>query len=146
MDILQFKKITPADNEYAVVFELRENILRRPIGLSLHDEDLSNEINDHILIAEANNEIIACLILSPKPGNTVQLRQMAVAEDWQGKNIGKQLVAYAEQFAWDNGYNRIILHARIVAQGFYEKMGYLPVGDIFTEVGIPHIEMEKRKA
>lgn len=146
MDILQFKKITPADKEYAVVFELRENILRKPIGLSLHDEDLSNEINDHILIAEVGKEIIACLILSPKPGNTVQLRQMAVAEAWQGKNIGKQLVAYAEQFAWDNGYYRIILHARIVAQGFYEKLGYHPVGEIFTEVGIPHIEMEKRKA
>jgi len=145
MDNIQFKKITTTDAEYAVVFELRENILRQPIGLSLHDEDLSNEINDHILVGESDKEIVACLILTPKPGNTVQLRQMAVAEHWQGKNIGRQLVAYAEQFARDNGYERIILHARIVAQGFYEKLGYQPVGSIFTEVGIPHIEMEKRK-
>ncbi|MCB0695789.1 MAG: GNAT family N-acetyltransferase [Chitinophagaceae bacterium] len=141
---LNFKKITPADKEYADVFELREEILRKPIGLSLHDEDLSDEVNDHILIAEDNDEIIACLILSPRPGNTVQLRQMAVAVKHQGRSIGKQLVNYAEQFAREHGYERIMLHARMVAKGFYERLGYLQTGDEFTEVGIPHIQMEKR--
>lgn len=140
---LVFKRITPQETAYAEVFNLREALLRQPIGLSLHDEDLSNEVNDLILVAEHNNQIIACLILTPLPDNTVQLRQMAVAAAWQGKNIGKLLVGYAEQFAREQGYEHIILHARIVARGFYEKLGYAPVGDIFTEVGIPHILMEK---
>ena len=30
------------------------------------------------------------------------------------------------------------------AVGFYEKMGYVAKGDEFTEVSIPHYEMEKR--
>jgi len=145
MGSLSFKSITPQDREYAPVFELREEILRKPIGLSLHDEDLSNEVNDHILIAEDETGVIACLILTPLPEQTVQLRQMAVAANQQGKNIGTQLVRYAEQFAWNNGYKRIMLHARIVAKGFYEKLNYTQVGDEFTEVGIPHIEMEKLK-
>lgn len=144
MDQLVFKKITPQDAEYADVFELREAILRKPIGLSLHDEDLSNEVNDHILTANNQQELAGCLILTPKGNGIVQLRQMAVAASQQGNNIGRQLVQYAEQFARDNGYTHLMLHARITAQGFYDKLGYTARGEVFTEVGIPHIEMEKQ--
>lgn len=145
MSSLNFKCINPTDKEYAAVFELREELLRKPIGLSLHNEDLSDEVNDHILIATQDEELVACLILTPKPDKTVQLRQMAVSKDLHGKNIGRQLVAYAEQFAREHGYERVVLHARVVAQGFYAKLGYTQTSDIFTEVGIPHVVMEKLK-
>ena len=36
------------------------------------------------------------------------------------------------------------MHARMTAVGFYAKLGYTRVGDGFTEVGIPHVKMEKR--
>lgn len=145
MESIVFKTITPQDEDYKAVFDLREEVLRKPLGLSLRNEDLSNEVNDHILTASINNTLAACLILSPKSNGIVQLRQMAVAPEWQGNNIGKQLVQYAEQFTWQHGYKNIVLHARISAQGFYHKLGYAAVGDVFTEVGIPHIEMEKHK-
>ncbi len=35
------------------------------------------------------------------------------------------------------------MHARLYARGFYERLGYRAASDIFTEVTIPHIEMEK---
>lgn len=145
MPMLRFRTITPHDKEYADVFALREEILRRPLGLSLHDEDLSNEVNEYILVAEDNNVIVACLILTPRNEQMVQLRQMAVVESMQGKNIGSHLVGYAEQFARDKGYTHIMLHARMVAKGFYEKLGYIQQGGIFTEVSIPHVEMVKNK-
>ncbi|HEY9176723.1 MAG TPA: GNAT family N-acetyltransferase [Flavipsychrobacter sp.] len=143
--MLSFKTITPADREYTDVFNLREEILRKPLGLSLHNEDLGNEVNDYILVAEADDTIVACLILTPHHEQMVQLRQMAVAENMQGKNIGRQLVEYAEQFAWGKGYIQVMLHARMVAKGFYEKLGYRQQGGIFTEVNIPHVEMVKDK-
>ncbi len=143
--MISFRAITPHDKEYEAVFALREEILRKPLGLSLHDEDLGNEVNEYILVAEDNNVIVACLILTPHNEEMVQLRQMAVAEHKQGKNIGRQLVGYAEQFAWGKGYQQIILHARMVAKGFYEKLGYTQQGGIFTEVNIPHVEMVKNK-
>lgn len=143
--MLRFRTITPHDNEYRDVFDLREEILRKPLGLSLHNEDLSNEVSEHILVAEEEGNIVACLILTPGDGNMLQLRQMAVAEAWQGQHIGRQLVEYAEQFAWNKGYVQIMLHARMVAKGFYEKLGYVQQGGIFTEVNIPHIEMIKNK-
>lgn len=140
-----FKEISTTDDLYPQVFNLREKILRKPIGLSLHDEDLSNEVNDHILVAEKNNEIVACLILTPKNENSIQLRQMAVSALLQKQNVGRELVNYAEQFSWEHGYKKVILHARMVAKGFYEKLNYKQTSDVFTEVGIPHVVMEKTK-
>ena len=146
MQSLKFKRILTTDKEYEQVFELREELLRKPIGMSLHDEDLSNEVNDHILGVFDNDTLVACLILTPKDEHTVQLRQMAVASAVQGKQIGRQLVDFAEVYAVENGYNRIVLHARMIAKGFYEKLVYKQTGDVFTEVGIPHVVMEKQLA
>ena len=37
---------------------------------------------------------------------------------------------------------KILLHSQIPAAGFYEKLGFIPIGEEFTEAGIPHITME----
>jgi GNAT superfamily N-acetyltransferase len=68
---------------------------------------------------------------------------MAVYEEWQGQGIGKILVDAAEAYAKEKGYVSIILHARKVAEGFYKKLGYYTTSSEFTEVGIPHVVMEK---
>ncbi len=44
--------------------------------------------------------------------------------------------------ARDQGFRKAILHAQLHAEGFYLKCGYLPVGQVFEEAGIPHRLME----
>ena len=51
---------------------------------------------------------------------------------------------YSETLARDDGYRRMILHARETAVAFYENLGYARVGDRFVEVTIYHWAMEKR--
>jgi predicted GNAT family N-acyltransferase len=47
------------------------------------------------------------------------------------------LVDIAEQ----QGAHEVVLHAQCSAQGFYERLGFVPRGELFEEVGIPHVEM-----
>jgi predicted GNAT family N-acyltransferase len=143
--LISIKQIKPTDAEYGQVWQLREDLLRKPIGLSLKDEDLGGEVNEVILAAFDGDDIAACLILQPQDDITIKLRQMAVAERWQGKGIGKLLVERAEEIAWDKGFEQIILHARKTATGFYERVGYRFCSNEFEEVGIPHFAMEKQK-
>ena len=42
-----------------------------------------------------------------------------------------------------DGVSPFLLHARENATGFYEKCGYEVVGGILTEVGGPHLRMDK---
>lgn len=141
MRILQ---VNITDEIYKQVYDLRETVLRQPIGLSLKDEDLSGDKLDTILAAEEGGNIIGCVMLHPTDkSDSIKLRQMAVYDHWQGKGIGKQLVLAAEKWVVDNKIAKIVLHARTTATGFYEGLGYVVKTGIFTEVGIPHVVMEK---
>ena len=126
-----------------MVWDLREEILRKPLGMSLKNEDLSWDHQDNIFIAEESGRVIGCLMLHDAGENKMKLRQMAVYDQWQGKGIGRALVMKAEDFLLKKGYDRIVLHARKGALGFYKSMGYVVRGDEFEEVGIPHFAMEK---
>jgi ribosomal protein S18 acetylase RimI-like enzyme len=75
--------------------------------------------------------------------NSVRLRQMAVLNNLQGKGIGRALMQFAENIARDRGFQKITMHARKTAVGFYEKLGYRISGQEFEEVTIPHYVMEK---
>jgi predicted GNAT family N-acyltransferase len=144
MDNITIRQIHVADSDYYKVYDLREEILRKPIGLSLKDEDLSGDALDIILVAEEKEEILGCVMLHPtNDTDTYKLRQMAVLDGLQGKGIGKALVNAAEQSLRDRGINKIILHARETATKFYQKLGYVTTSGLFIEVGIPHVVMEK---
>ncbi len=143
MNGITISYINSLSPKYQQVWELRDEVLRKPLGMSLKNEDLSNDHLDIIFIAEQNDRVVACLMLHRIATDVFKLRQMAVANELQGKGIGKMLVAAAEVFAAQNRYNKIVLHARKVAMGFYHALGYAQVGHEFSEVGIPHYAMEK---
>ncbi|MBA3829671.1 MAG: GNAT family N-acetyltransferase [Taibaiella sp.] len=129
--------------DYYKVWQVREDVLRIPIGLSLKDEDLSDDAEDITLAVKDGEEVIGCVMLKPKDSSTIKLRQMAIVPSWQGKGIGRQLISEAERIASAKGFGKIILHARITAVNFYSKEAYMITGKQFTEVGIPHIAMYK---
>jgi predicted GNAT family N-acyltransferase len=143
MENITISQITAGDARYQDVWELRETILRKPLGMSLKNEDLSADAKDVILAAMENNAVIGCLMLADIEGKKLKLRQMAVYENWQGKGVGRKLVRAAEQYAATKGYEKIVLHARKVALGFYENLEYTITSGEFAEVGIPHFVMEK---
>lgn len=145
MDQVTIREITADSPEYEQVFQLREDILRAPLGLSLKDEDLSGERNEMILAALRNEQVIGCVMLQPVNDMTVRFRQMAIATEEQHKGIGGMLLEEAEKTAWKAGFERIVLHARKTALSFYEEAGYTVEGEEFEEVGIPHFFMEKHK-
>lgn len=125
------------------MLKLREEILRKPLGLQFSDDDLQKE-KDHMHMAAYEDErMLGCCMLVEEDPETVRLRQMAVVNDVQGKGIGRALMQFAENLARDRGYKKITMHARKNAIGFYEKMGYKKKGEEFKEITIPHFVMEK---
>lgn len=144
---ISIRAVTINDKDvYDKVFVLREEILRKPIGLSLKNEDLSADNDDTIVIAEKGEDVIGCLMIHPTDDvGMMKLRQMAVAANEQGTGIGRMLMKAAEDIIWANNCRKIVLHARVTAEEFYRRLNYKTTGDVFTEVGIPHVVMEKDK-
>ena len=73
----------------------------------------------------------------------VTLQRMAVLDDYQGQGLGSILLKEAEDFAQEQGFKSISLHAQLGALKFYLNNGYQEVDQIFEEAGIQHITVEK---
>jgi len=129
--------------EYQQMVRLRNDMLRKPLGLQFDKDELEREKDDILMAAFEDDRILGCCLLTKVDEKTVRLRQMAVPNNLQGKGIGRALMIFAENIARDMGYKTLIMHARKTAIGFYEKLGYSPKGLEFVEVTIPHFVMEK---
>jgi predicted GNAT family N-acyltransferase len=140
---MALKIIDHGTAEYNKMVKLRNDILRKPLGLHFNDEELQKEKHNLLIGSFEDGEITGCCMLVEEDPQTVRLRQMAVLNPLQGKGMGRVLMQFAENLARDRGYKKITMHARKNAVGFYEKMGYKRSGDEFMEITIPHYVMEK---
>jgi len=141
---MALKIIDHGTKEYQQMVKLRDDMLRKPLGLSFSSEELEEEKDNLLIGAFEDGNILGCAMLVQEKSDVVKLRQMAVLNYVQGKGIGRALMQFAENLARDHGYKILTMHARKNAVGFYEKMGYRVIGDEFQEVSIPHYEMQKR--
>jgi predicted GNAT family N-acyltransferase len=139
----ELRLIDTSFNYYNQVVMLRNEVLRKPLGLSISQEDIEDDKNQYIIISLDNEEVVGCLFVKIGSTEKVKFRQMAIAENNQHKGIGRSIISFAENFCQANKYKIIELHARKTALDFYLKQGYEPVGVEFEEVGIPHIKMMK---
>src|SRR5258708_13433424 len=130
--------------EYQQMVNLRNEILRKPLGLALLADELEKAQDDVLMGAfEDDDRLLGCCLLTRMDPTTIRLRQMAVPNSMQGKGIGRALMIFAENIARDLGYKKLTMHARKTALVFYQKLGYQVTANEFQEVTIPHYLIEK---
>jgi predicted GNAT family N-acyltransferase len=118
--------------------------LRRPIGLSLFEEDLAQEqSHDHFGLFADSGSFVACVIAIRLSATEAKIRQMAVSPAYQRQGHGTRIICQLEDRLAASGIHRVSMHARVSAVEFYRSLGYSVTGTEFSEVGIPHVEMEK---
>ncbi|CEK20076.1 acetyltransferase [Chthonomonas calidirosea] len=140
---LQIKHVPYNSPDYWQMVALRRAILRAPLGLDFTPEQLAIEGEDYHIGAWVGEDLIGCLVLEPLANDILKMRQVAVRPEWQGQGVGTALVRYAETFALQLGYRKLVLHARETAVSFYLRLGYTVEGEPFEEVTIPHRLMYK---
>jgi N-acetylglutamate synthase-like GNAT family acetyltransferase len=141
---MALKQIDYGSPDYEKMLRLRNDLLRKPLGLSFDPKELEKEKDDVLIGAFEDDRMLGCCLLTRIDSKTMRLRQMAVPNNLQGKGIGRALMIFAENIARDMGFQVLMMHARVTAIGFYEKLGYVKNDGQFIEITIPHVIMEKR--
>ena len=142
---LSFREIEFDSADFKKECELRNEVLRLPLGLNLYDEDLAQEKDQlHFGLFDQDHHLIACVIAVCYSPTEAKIRQMAVKAEHAGQGNGQRILQSLEEYLADRGITRVFMHARMSAVGFYEKLGYARINHEFAEVGIPHIRMEKQ--
>ena len=124
-------------------YPIRHQELRQgfPIETCHFDKD---DNSDTFHLGAFENEKLVGVVTLVKSEKGYQLRGMAVLGSEQGKGIGALLVQKAEEILRGKQVSYLWMNARIKAVPFYEKLGYITLGDVFEiqTVG-EHIIMEK---
>jgi len=116
--------------------EIKARELRRsesiPYDLLLLADETTAAIDKYIhdgdiYVVEVENKIIGVYVLYPLNTETVELKNIAVAEAHQNRGIGKLMLADAEMRAKERGFREIIVGTPDIATkqlNFYQKAGF----------------------
>ena len=75
-------------------------------------------------------------------GETGRIGRVCVLPEMRGTGLGADLVRTAlEVLRTRPGIRRAKLSAQVRAMGFYEKLGFAAIGDVYDDGGVPHCDM-----
>jgi len=138
-----YRQISTHDREYSQEKELRNRVLRTPLGLHLSEQDVRGEDEQvHLVAMDDRGRVIGCVLVAFSE-SVAKVRQLAIDDDYRGQGIGTGLMKRAELAVLARNVRRVTLHGRLTARGFFEKQGYTAISEVFPEVTIPHITMQK---
>ncbi len=136
---MEFKVLTDT-NEQIKKLRYDTFVVERGVPEELEFDGRDSEFL-HFTLWE-NEKIIACLRANEN-GDLLHMGRFAVAKEHRKKGYGSILMERLTEYARENGYRGIELSAVETAVGFYEKQGFLKIGDFYLETGVPHIYMKK---
>ncbi|WP_064093191.1 GNAT family N-acetyltransferase [Rossellomorea aquimaris] len=80
-----------------------------------------------------------------KVENTYRLRGMATDSKHRGQGIGTAVIHFSEEYLKRKGVKSWWCNARTTASPYYEKLGLIQIGEVFTILSIgPHVMMYKK--
>lgn len=148
-------KVVPVKNQgdFAAAVAIREIVFIEeqsvPVELERDDEDPTAF---HVIAFDRGHAIATGRLLelaTPPEGETGrwgQIGRMAVLAAHRKRGLGHRVLAALEGEARRRGDLGVMVHSQVHARGFYEREGYVALGPVFVEAGMPHVEMRKRFA
>ena len=97
----------------------------------------------HVFCEDERGVVQAYLRLYREPGDeAVHMGRVLTRE--HGRGLGRELVNEGLRVARGQmGAGRVELHSQQYCIGFYEKLGFRVVSQVFIEADIPHVKMVK---
>ncbi|KAF8970029.1 hypothetical protein BGZ46_010580 [Entomortierella lignicola] len=135
---------TPED--LAKCHEVRMKVFTHEQG---YDADIEiDEIDSKCLhwlaVDQADQGVGTARLYSYSP-TVGKVGRVAVLLSTRGSGLGRLLMESLEKYAIENGkFEKLVLSSQVPRKGFYEKVGFVPQGEIYLEEGQPHIHMEKK--
>lgn len=142
MNSLALKIVTYAD-ECTAIQRVRTEVFQVEQGVSPELEfDGLDETSTHLL-AYWENEAVGTARIRQITPELAKIERVAVLSTHRGRRIGNALMEEAIAYLMSQGIATVKLSSQLHAQAFYEKLGFVPQGEVFEEAGIPHIDMQR---
>lgn len=124
-----------------LIYQLRAIVFNEEQHCNVPDPD-ENDRKAHHVFAMDQGHMVAYARYYPLDQQKVSFGRVAVACDYRGQGLGKELISHVMQGIQQNYAQRpILIHSQYYIQKLYRQLGFTPVGQPFLEAGIKHIAM-----
>jgi predicted GNAT family N-acyltransferase len=137
--MIHIKKITFENKiEMQKCFEIRKEVFVKEQKCDPKDEYEFEEESTHYLLSEKNIPLATARYR--KTENGIKMERFAVLKSKRGNGYGLKILKKMI-FDLSNSNFTKYLHAQVQVVEFYEKVGFVKIGEKFDEVGIMHYKM-----
>jgi predicted GNAT family N-acyltransferase len=128
------------DEAKARAFAIRMRVFVREQGVPAEIElDRDDRRAAHFLATIGEKAVGTARIVTRH--GSAKIGRMAVLKSFRRNGGGANLLGRGFITARRLGATRIYLHAQVPVIGFYERLGFVCIGPVFDEAGIPHRKM-----
>lgn len=136
-------KIVQSEREKQEAFEVRKIVFVEEQNVPLEEEiDEYDNTATHFVLYDGDSPVGAGRFREVDGYGKVE-RICVLSSYRKSKGAGRIIMDQIEQHAKEEGFTKLKLNAQTHAEGFYSKLGYETVSDIFMDAGIPHVTMIK---
>lgn len=140
---LLFKIIQYALPEYKETLQLREDVMRKPLGLLLSAEDIKDDNMRTHIGGYYNGKLVCTCSFKIIHGKIAHIYSVCVKQEFQNRGVGQQLMNFTEKYVKLHGAARLYVEGRKSAKKFYQKCGFSPCGSEYIDMNIQHQDMRK---
>ena len=115
----------------------------------IEEQGFINEFDDtdekavHIVLYLDDTPAAVCRVFYSEEHGQYLIGRIAVRKVFRGKHLGAEIMRAAEAEIRRLGGSTAGLSSQVQAMGFYERLGYRPIGGQYMDEHCPHIRMEK---
>lgn len=132
-------------DDWAEIVDLRTRVFVDEQGVPPEiEQDDRDAAAVHALSRDAESRLVATGRLLLGKDGRASIGRMATDAAARGSGRGAAVLAELHRQAALRGVTEIELHAQVTARRFYERAGYVAVGEVYQEAGIEHVTMRRR--
>lgn len=133
-------ELAQTDELYNHVFLIRTQVFVEEESVDQDDEyDGFDHLSTHYLAWFDNSPAGTARWRRLSTSGKFRLERFAVLQEFRRKGVGTALAKAMMSDIPDGRY--VFVHAQVHAVSFFEKMGFVSIGEVFEEAGIQHVEM-----
>ncbi len=120
---------------------IRETVFVDEQGFSQAlERDEKDDIAQHLILSEDGQPVGCARMFAERPG-VIRVGRICILKPYRGQGYGDLIMRLLIDRALYLEAEEVRLGAQERVRGFYEKYGFIKIGDVYDEEGVPHIPM-----
>lgn len=140
---LSFEIIEFLSPDYYATLQLREDVMRKPLGILLSAEDIKDDCMRTHIGGYYNDKLVCTCSFKIIHKKIAHIYSICVKQELQNRGVGQQLINFTEKYVKLRGVARLYVEGRKSAKKFYQKCGFSPCGSEYIDMNILHQDMRK---